>query len=142
VRVAKLPSTNNEKKLRLRNQNQNTNQRKTKSSFSTVDCSKDHPLYKCRSVSFYRGGEQTFYIPRIPSCKTNQNRMCEAIFGKSPIGSSRDQRPVISCRKSRRLSCYHHVRLSGEDLESFREPPFAWYIPETQITTKLKCISR
>jgi hypothetical protein len=51
-------------------------QEKTKSYFSTVNFSKGDPLYKCQTISFYRGGDQTFYMPRIPSCKTDQNRMC------------------------------------------------------------------
>jgi hypothetical protein len=51
-------------------------QEKTKSSFSIVNFSKGDPLYKYRTVSFYRGGEWTFYMLRIPSYKTDQNRMC------------------------------------------------------------------
>jgi hypothetical protein len=63
-------------------------------------------------------------------------------FWKSPIRSQRNQRPVTSRRKSRRLFCYHHMRLPGEDLESFGELPFAWHIPETEIAARLKSINR
>jgi hypothetical protein len=40
-------------------------------------------------------------------------------FWRSPIRSPRNWRFMTSRRKSRRLSCCHHVRLSGEGLQSF-----------------------
>jgi hypothetical protein len=57
-----------------------------------------------------------------------------AISRKSPIRSPRNRRFMMSRRKSRRLSCSHHVRLSGGNLHSFGDSPFAWHLssPETR----------
>jgi hypothetical protein len=72
-----LSLTNNERELKLENQKPKCKaKRQTKASFSAVEISKVDPLYMRRSVSFYREAGRTFYIPRTPSCKTNQNRMC------------------------------------------------------------------
>jgi hypothetical protein len=51
---------------------------------------------------------------------------------------------MTSRRKSQRLSCCHHVRLSGEDLQSFADSPFAWHLssPETRVRFKLENIRR
>jgi hypothetical protein len=38
--------------------------------------------------------------------------------------------------------CHHHMRSLVEDLKPFGELPFAWRIPKTQITVKLKSIKR
>jgi hypothetical protein len=38
--------------------------------------------------------------------------------------------------------CHHRMRSLVEDLEPFGELPFAWRIPKTQITAKLKSIKR
>jgi hypothetical protein len=77
-----LSHTNNVRELKLENQKPRCKAKgQTKASFSTVDFSKVDPLYKCWSVSFYREAGGLFYISRTPSCKTNQNRMCQAIFG-------------------------------------------------------------
>jgi hypothetical protein len=48
----------------------------------------------------------------------------------------------VTRRKSQRLSCCQHVRLSGEDPQSFGDSPFAWRIfsPETHVIDKLECI--
>jgi hypothetical protein len=49
---------------------------------------------------------------------------------------------MTSRRKSRRFSCCHHVHLSGEDLQSFGDSPFAWRLSshETRVTFKLENI--
>jgi hypothetical protein len=43
---------------------------------STVDFSKGRSPLQVSFISFYREADGFFYIPRTPSCKTNQNRMC------------------------------------------------------------------
>jgi hypothetical protein len=56
-----LSHTNNERRQKLP-KTKMLNEGQTKASFSTEDFSKADPLYKCRSVSFYReaGGLFTF----------------------------------------------------------------------------------
>jgi hypothetical protein len=56
--------------------NSNCTQKKANALLFNSEFLKSRSLYERRSVSFYRGGELSFYIPRIPLCRTNQNIMC------------------------------------------------------------------
>jgi hypothetical protein len=78
--VAKLPFTNNKGKLRAQESKPKFKhkQKKTKTSFPTVIFSKVHPLYKCRSVSFYREASRLFTYrdyPRVKRIKTECARL-------------------------------------------------------------------
>jgi hypothetical protein len=86
--------TNNERGLKLENQKPKCKAKgQTKASFSTVDFSKVDPLYKCRSVSFYReaGGLFTFREhPRVKRIKTECARLSSGNLqlGLHVIGAS------------------------------------------------------
>jgi hypothetical protein len=56
-------------------------QKKTKSSFSTVNFSKVDPLYKCRSVSFYREASELFTYRDYPRVKWIETECARLILG-------------------------------------------------------------
>jgi hypothetical protein len=140
--VARLPFTNNERNLKAQEPKPKLRhkQKKTKSSFSTVNFSKVYPLYKCRSVSFYRGGEWTFTYREYARVKRIKIEYARLFLGSLQLGLHVTGTPwrhvanrgaffaIVTC-------------VSGEDLETFGELPFAWHIPETQITVNFKSIN-
>jgi hypothetical protein len=87
--VAKLPFTNNERKTKLKNQNQNLNSNKqkgTKSTFLIVNFSKADPLYKCRSVSFYREANRLFTYREYPHVKRIKTECARLFLGSLQLG--------------------------------------------------------
>jgi hypothetical protein len=111
------------------------NQIQPKVPFSTVDFSKVDSLYKCRSVSFYREASGLFTFWGCPRMKRNEKEDARLFLGGLQLGLH-----VIGA--SWRHACYHHVRLSGEDLQSFGDSPLAWHLssPETRVRFKLENI--
>jgi hypothetical protein len=55
-------------------------------SFLTVNFLKVNPLYKCRSVSFYRGGERTFTYRECPRVKRIKTECARLILGNIQLG--------------------------------------------------------
>jgi hypothetical protein len=88
--VAKLPCTNNEGKLKLKTKNQKPKlkhkQKKTKSPFSIVNFSKVDPLYKCRSISFYREASGLFKCQEYPCVKRIKTGCARLILGSLQLG--------------------------------------------------------
>jgi hypothetical protein len=73
----------------------------------------------------------TSYIISMPSgglvANHNRNQCITSTLGWRKF-------TVNTRRESRHLSCSYHVRLSGGNLQSFGDPPFAWHLssPETR----------
>jgi hypothetical protein len=51
-----------------------------------VNFSKVDPLYKCRSVSFLKGGERAFYMSRISRVKRIKTECARLILGSLQLG--------------------------------------------------------
>jgi hypothetical protein len=86
--LAKLPFTNNEGKLKAQETKPELRHEleKTKSSFSTVNFSKGDPLYKCRSVSFYREASELFTYRDYPRVKQIETECARLILGSLQLG--------------------------------------------------------
>jgi hypothetical protein len=85
--VAKLPQPTMRgiKKLKNQNLNLDTNRRKPKA-FLTVNFSKIDPLYKCRSVPFYREASGLFTYRDYPHVKWIKTECATLIFGSLQLG--------------------------------------------------------
>jgi hypothetical protein len=141
--VAKLPFTNNERKLKTKESKPKLRlkQKKPKVLSQQWIFLKIDPLYKCRSVSFYREVGRLFSYRDYLRVKRIETECARLILGSLQLGS-RNRCFVTSRRKSRCFSCCQHVRLSGEDPQFFGDSPFTQRIlsPETHAKAKLKCI--
>jgi hypothetical protein len=86
--VAKLPYTNNERENKAREPTLKLShkQKKTKNSFSIVNFSKVDPLYKCRSVSFYREKNGLFTYRDCPHVKRIKTECARLISGGLQLG--------------------------------------------------------
>jgi hypothetical protein len=86
--VAELPFTNNEGKLKSQESKPKLRhkRKKTKDTFSTVNFLKVDPLYKCRSVSFYREASRLFTYRDYPRVKRIETEYARLILGSLQLG--------------------------------------------------------
>jgi hypothetical protein len=101
-----------------------------------VNFSKGDPLYKCRSVTFYREASRLFTYRDYPHVKRIETECARLILGGLQLGLH-----VISANRGAFL-VVNTCTCREKTFDLFGAPPFTQHIllPETHVKEKLKCI--